>query len=271
VRYPRLQQQFNPRDSTSYADCCACSAGMLADADSKGKIVYDHAQVRRATNEPIPDNASPGLSWNQVDAALYQLSAGRINLDVHPTGSSFAPIPPALRAGKWAGLAVWRGVLVDAGLGFSSPFRKGHAIVAAYEQDRKVPIIGDPLVDHWIDVTWALLERACRAFVVSTGAGQDATGAYYALTRDVYDVPTSTLHYSALFTAGSFWRYERMPSGVFTRESKRFSAATSAPCLAPISGVFNGTHRKLNEITRGVLKGYYVESGTTNVTVKVTK
>lgn len=267
-RKPKLQQQFVPRDSTSAFDCTATSGGMLGDADSRGRFVFTHSQVRRATDERIPDPESPGLNWNQVDVALARLTSGAVDLNVYPTGSSWGRVPTSCRAGRWAGLAIWRGVLVDAGLGGTSPFRGGHAVVLGYDQNEKRPILGDPLVPYWQNASWALLERACAEFMRRTGNGG---GAYYCLTRDVYDVPAPTLKYSALFSAGEFFVYHVSGSTITGRETyPGFSKDTSAPCTKPALYSWpEGGDRKLVMVTSGAIDGKYVEPGSTNVTLKV--
>lgn len=269
-RRPKLSQQFDPRDATSHVDCAATAGAILADADSRGVFTFTHGQVRAATNEPVPDPRSPGLNWTQVDAALFRLTRGQVDLDVHSLGSPWAPVVPALVAGRWAGLSVIRGVLVDAGYGGGSTFRGAHAITAGYDHVRRCVIVGDPLVPAWlVNVPPAVLEAGCRALVVGAGA---PGGAYYALTRDVFDEAPDSRRYSALFAGGSYWAYDVVGGAITGREALRFSGPTSAPCEAPalVPWPGHGRDRKLVRVTAGGLKGRYVEPGSTNVSLKVT-
>lgn len=272
-RIPAIQLQLNPNDPYGRYNCAAYSGGMAGDADSRGLLVFTGKQVRAHSTEPVPNQLSPGLTLQQVDASLFELSNGRINLDVHPTGSPFYTVPTSLRAGEWAELAIWRGVLVDAGHGFSSTFRQAHGILAGYDQNRKVPIIIDPLVNRVTDVTWSELETACSELMRRWGFG---SGAYYSLTRDVFDVPASSLKYSAIFTKGEYWQYILDIHGnILTRVRREWEHNTSAPCTAPEtvypSDHWKGGKRKLVMVTKGAIKGAYVEPGSTNVRLEVSK
>jgi len=185
-RRPRLQQQFSPRDATSPYDCAATAGGMMGDADSRGTYVFSHAQVRASTNEPRPKAGSPGLTIHQVADSLARLSHGEVVIDVYAIGSPWAAVPAALQAGKWAMLAIWRGVLVDAGWGGSSPFVGGHGVIYGYDQDQQDWILGDPLVSRWLHVPPSVVARACRQLLIRLGVGGGIDGAYYGFTRDVY-------------------------------------------------------------------------------------
>lgn len=188
-RRPKLQQQFSPRDATSAYDCAATAGAMMGDADSRGKYVFNHAQVRASTNEPRPKTGSPGLTIHQVAASLQRLTHGEVVLDVYAIGSPWAAVPQALQQGKWAMLAIWRGVLVDAGWGGSSPFPGGHGVVYGYDQDQEDWILGDPLTPRWLHVPTSVVARACRQLLIRIGAGATVDGAYYGLSRDVYSEP----------------------------------------------------------------------------------
>lgn len=185
-RRPKLQQQFSPRDATSAYDCAATAGAMMGDADSRGKYVFNHAQVRASTNEPRPKAGSPGLTIHQVAASLQRLTHGEVVLDVYAIGSPWAAVPAALQQGKWAMLAIWRGVLVDAGWGGSSSFPGGHGVVYGYDQDQEDWILGDPLTLRWLHVPTSVVARACRQLLIRIGAGATVDGAYYGLSRDVY-------------------------------------------------------------------------------------
>lgn len=57
-------------DKYGWQDCTAFAAACMADFDSQGKVRLSGAQVRRESNEPIPNSSSPGLSLWQVRDVL---------------------------------------------------------------------------------------------------------------------------------------------------------------------------------------------------------
>lgn len=174
---PTIQLQLQEPITGRY-DCTGYVAAMAADAQTHGAFVPTGREVRLASDEPIPDRDSPGLNVNQVDAALFKLSAGAVDLDVHGMGSGFDRVIIAAKLGAWVVLALWRGVLVDAGL--VTGFRAGHAVLVGSDDGK--PIVADPLVGHWLRTTWPVLEEAARQLIVRNGGGAGATGAYYGLT-----------------------------------------------------------------------------------------
>lgn len=189
-RRPAIKQQFVPRDATSAYDCAATAGAAAADADSRGKYAtLTHSQVRRNTNEPRPNPDSPGLTIHQVADSLQRLTHGEVVIDVYGMGSPFGSMIDALQQGKWAIIAVWRGVQVDAGWGGNSPFRGGHGELYGYDQDNQDWLLMDPLIPRWLHVPPSTVERMCRQFLIAAGGGVTATGAYYGLTRDVYNEP----------------------------------------------------------------------------------
>ena len=273
-REPRLQQQINQFDPYGGKNCTAYCAAMAADADSRGKYAYTGAQVRRSTNEPYPDPDSPGLTLGQVDTALYKMSGGDVNLDVH-YGISDDTTMARLRAGQWAIVQVQRSVLRKYGYGEEKPFGAGHAIIAGYRQTDKVPIIGDPLISYWMPLEkWSHLFEAAGQLVIRprTGERLGYGRVYAAFTRDVYSVSVPTpvpSHYNAFFEAGSFWLYTVVNGVITKREARRFEQDTSAPCTAATFFPWPGnTQRRLARILKGVLAGSYVEPGSTNVVVR---
>lgn len=269
-RYPRLQLQLREPISGRF-DCTAYAAAMLGDADSRGAHVFTGRQVRLATDEPRPDPASPGLNLRQTDEALYRLSHGAISVDTR-WDEPWSNVASALRAGKWAELAIWREVLVDHGLGGGNRFAKGHAVIAGFDQDRVAFVLGDPLVDHWQDVAPAVLREAAAEELVRAGVGAPA-GAFVSFSRDVYDAPPARpITYSVAFTTRSFFVY-RVQAGrlkVLGRVARRFTHRTSAPCEAPRLVAWPSRHgnRRLVRVTAGVLAGAYVEPGASGISLE---
>lgn len=185
-RKPALQQQFVPRTATSFADCTATVGAMAADVASQGLVLVNHADVRRNTNEPRPDPASPGLTLQQVADSVRRIS-GESLLSREPIRDSWDELVGALVAGAWAMVAAWRGVLVDNGYGGSSPFRAGHAYLYGYDQNEMAFVLADPLVPRWMRVAPRIVARGAREYLVRYGAGAQAGDAYYSLTPDVYE------------------------------------------------------------------------------------
>jgi hypothetical protein len=187
-RRPALQQQFVPRTSTSFADCTATAAAMAADAATRGKWVIDHSDVRRRTNEPVPDSKSPGLTLQQVSASVDRITRGEARITVNSIRRSYGDLIDRTLAGSWAIVALWRGTIVDAGFGGSATFRQGHAVFYGYDQNEMAFVMLDPLVPKWMRVPPALVGKACREYLVRMGAGAGVGDAYFALTPDVYKV-----------------------------------------------------------------------------------
>lgn len=186
-RRPALQLQFSPRTATSGYDCTAAAAAGAADADSRGQWLFNHSQVRLASDEPTPDPASPGLNINQATTALSHLTGGQVHLEVHPTQSDFGPAASGVLAGRWALLALWRGVLIRYGFGGDVAFSEGHACLWGYDQNLGDWILNDPLIGHWwVGVSPQIAAQACLT-LLRRKVSPTAVGAYYALTRDVFD------------------------------------------------------------------------------------
>lgn len=257
ARYQQLQEPITGR-----YDCGAWMAGAAADADSSGKWKLTGRQVRLATDEPVPDPRSPGLNLRQTDDALVILTKGDVNLDTQ-WAAPWSRVEAKLREGRWGHLCVMRGPLVDAGFSGGDGFRGRHGVIAAYDPAEKTPILGDPLVPYWQNVTWAALKRAAGAFTPEVGFG----AADVAFTR-VPGVVPPTVRYSVRFSTSSFFAYRvnAWTLKVIDREAKQFSAKTSAPCEAPryYNWPSHG-NRRLVLIKAGALKGSYVEPGASGI------
>jgi len=273
-RYPLNQQQLR-EPITGRFDCTAYGGADAGDADSRGRLVYSGRQVRLATDEPIPDSASPGLNLRQVDEALYRLSHGAINLDTQ-WGAPWSRVTSFLTAGKWAEISVIRGVLVDAGFGGGNRFRDGHATLYGYDQDRRMFVLLDPLVLEPMDVPSDVMRRAAVALMRKAGVpATEGDVAYVAFTRDVWEPGAPAprpLKYSARFRGGSFFAYRVNSSTlkIVDRVPRKFSHETSAPAEAPRLFNWPGKgNRRLARITKGVLAGHFVEPAAWNVDVEV--
>lgn len=265
---PTLQLQLLEPITGRY-DCGAYAAAMAADADSQGKWKLSGRRVRLASDEPIPDHNSPGLNIRQTADAIRLLTHGEVNLDSRWGANKVGwdRFVAQLKAGRWAHLCVTRGPLVDAGFGGSSTFRRTHGVLIGYDPVAKAPIMADPLIPHWVKVTWAALKRAAGAF---PGAGFGFAAA--AFTRLVGAIPAPPpLRYSVRFAGASFFAYsvnERLK--ISGRAARKFGGPTSAPCGAKREYSWPGHgNRELVEVTDDALKGKYVEPGATGVVLVV--
>lgn len=266
ARYQQLKEPISGR-----FDCAAYAAAMAAAADSRGKWKLTGRQVRLATDEAIPDKISPGLNLRQTDDAVVILTRGEVNLDSQ-WGRNAAPwsrVEAKLKAGHWGHLAVERGPLVDAGFSGGDKFRLAHGVLIGYDPDELTPIMGDPLVPHWQNVTWAALKRAAGGFATFGFAA-------IAFTRAIVDTPAPPVRYSVRFTPQSFFAYRvnEWTLKVLARDPRKFSAATSAPCEAPRWHNWPGEgNRKLAQVTapKSSLFGLYVEPGASGIKLVVSK
>lgn len=187
---PRAYQQLVSSDPFGRVNCTAWSGAWAVDAWTRGARKLTGEQIRAASGEAVPDPGSPGLNLAQLDAAVHRLAG--LDLDTrtpcHPSEAQ-----AAIESGRWAVVQVDRSVLVDAGV--VSGFRGGHA-VTVHARDG-VPVIGDPLVAHYVPTSWGLLWHAASEFagaghVNASMTGQPFTGLWRVAisgpTR-VYDDP----------------------------------------------------------------------------------
>lgn len=289
LRPPVEQYQQLREPITGRYDCGAYSAAMAAFADSRGRWKLTGRQVRLATDEPVPDPKSPGLNLRQTDDALFLLTKGEVNLDTQ-WRAPWSRVETNLRAGRWGHLCVTRGPLVDAGFSGGDRFRGRHGILIGYDKAESTPILADPLVPYYQNVTWAALKRAAGAFAPDVGFG----AADIAFTRIVADTPVPPQpRYSVRFTRQSFFAYRvnAWTLKVIDREPRKFGGATSAPCEAPRWMNWPGHggplvtpddsqdevslkragNRKLALVKAGGLKGLYVEPGASGISLVVSK
>lgn len=264
----RYQQLAEPM--TGDVDCSAWCAAIATDIDTLGAITLTGRQIRLATDEPVPDPRSPGLNLPQVDAAVFALTKGRVNLDVRVGRNAVKPdeFERHLVDGRWTIVQVNRGVLLALGIGRANRFRGGHAVVVGFDQDLRAFIVGDPLVPEWERAPLAAVTSAAEMF-------SPMPGLYAAFTRDVYTpplIPPRPAKLNALFEPGNFWVYAAPPKGMagWMRASRQFSKATSAPVAGQVTYFDDvlGKRRKLARIAKGALAGRYVEPGASHVRVE---
>lgn len=165
---PHHQNQLRQEVGGRYGgvNCTACAAAMVAEAALCGpKFVVLGKQVRRASNERVPDKDSPGLTLRQVADALEKLTDGEVVLTVRQP-IRFSRLRRRLLRGQVAVLQVHRGVFIDQGFGFGKTFRGGHAVTIGF--DRDTLWVDDPLGRgqqgrHKFLPTWPQLAAAAAA------------------------------------------------------------------------------------------------------------
>lgn len=175
---PREYQQFGNGDPNAGVNCTADGAAFRCDAHTKGLIKITARQVRAHTDEPVPDPRSPGLNLAQVDAAVFDITDGKVDFDTRVQLRSLSRADAKFRIvdGRFAGLSVLRGVLVNRG--FVAGFRGLHDItVFTRDTEPDQPLMFDSLVRTITRVSWDVVFDAAEA----------ATGGriYAQFTRDL--------------------------------------------------------------------------------------
>jgi hypothetical protein len=243
---------------TGGVDCTAWMAARLAAAQSRHFEVTGR-QIRLASDEPVPDPDSPGLNLPQVDAALRHLTG--INLDTR-IGIADHTAQAYTVAGRWMGLQVNRGVLVDKGYAGGSRFRGGHAITV-HSADG-VPVIGDSLVPYYERTSWSTIWAAAAALQLGNGHIVGAGRAYACFTRDTTRDYEVVIHPRYPHKRQSFNVY-RVENGKIPERNGRTTAATgglSADCTQPRLHAWPGhSSKSLVQLTTGSRKGEWIYSG----------
>lgn len=198
---PDRYQQIALGGPTGPYDCTGWSAAWIVDAHSQGAIRTTGRKVRLHSDEPIPDSDSPGLNLPQADAAVLDITNGRINLD---TRVQYNALPRdqvrwRITDGRWATVQVQRGVLVARG--FLEGFTGAHAITVHARPIDSIPVIGDPLVPHYVPASWDAIFDAAEALTggrVYTSFTRDLTPDYRWVCRPT---GTATIRAFRRFTA----------------------------------------------------------------------
>lgn len=108
-------------------NCTASAAARTVQEATCGKEAFTGAQVRAASDEPIPDPKSPGLNLDQVDRAVFKLTAGRVNFDTRRMYDADDAIARCL-AGEPMEIQYQRSAQIALGLPIgTSRFGGGHA------------------------------------------------------------------------------------------------------------------------------------------------
>jgi hypothetical protein len=110
----------------------------------------------------------------------------------------------------------------------------------------------------------ALLRNACgRLNIAAPGTPYRSLGQGRALAVIAKAPAVAPKRYSVAFAPQSFWLYSGPP---WSRESRRFSKKTSAPCEAPITIPWrSGMRKRVVRVSAGSLAGKYVEPNASGI------
>jgi hypothetical protein len=253
---PARYQQLKVGGATGPVDCTAHGGAWITDAHTQGRILLNGRQIRLASDEPVPDPGSPGLNVGQVDAAIYRITNGRVNLDTpDPRTVSRAEFKARVVDGRWANLAVKRSVLVDRGYGGGNGFRGAHDITIHARAIDNAPVIGDPLVAHYMPSTWDAVLDAAEA-VTASGL------LFVSYTRDLTPDYRVVVKPRPGYDKVSFVRYLLDDAGRIIARRRRYTFGFAGTCSVPKfhSGVSPITGRRLVQITSGLRKGWWVSA-----------
>jgi hypothetical protein len=248
----RDYQQLVFGGATRAVDCSAWSGAICCHAHTRGAIQLSGRAIRLASSEPIPDSGSPGLNVQQVDAAVYKLTNGKVNFDT-PTPGSYGRVTTRDRIvdGRWAHLAVRRATLVNRGYGGSSGFTGSHAITVHVRQADGAPIIGDPLVPYYYSASWDAVLDAAQAV---TNLGY----IFGSFTRDLTKDWLARVQPRPGAERRVFYRYI-VENGRITGRVRHRTEGFSASCTAPRT--YSGTYtRPLVRLTEGSRHDWYIHA-----------
>ena len=175
---PKHERQIKPSDKYGRYNCGAVATAIAIDRATLGGCMVNGEDVRAHTNEPIPEDGSPGLNIPQlVDAA------GRMGVVLTGTrGGVFDVVLDRLGEGRGVILS---GAGAALGAGICQPgFVGGHAVFLNNLNTAATKILlYNPLclTYRWTEV--ATVKRYAEAFAVLAG------GLAYASTRVTPNVP----------------------------------------------------------------------------------
>lgn len=244
-------QQLHNGDPYGRFDCTAWSAALVTDAHTQGKTKLTGTQVRAATDEAVPDPASPGLNLPQVDRAIYDLTRQAVNLDTR-LGMARLNAQTLIVDGRWAIVQVNRGILVARG--FLEGFSGGHALTVHAREIDAQPVLGDPLVGHYVRCTWDALWDAAGALI------NRPSQANVSLTRDLTPDYRWVLRPVPPATRRAFSRFVLSADGRrIVRAIPVSTAGTVAMCTPPRFYPWTGhVGRSIVQLTTGPHKGWWV-------------
>lgn len=249
-------QQLVYGGATRGVDCTAWGGALVTDAHTEGRTQLSGRAIRLASDEPIPDPDSPGLNVGQVDAAIYRLTNGKVNLDTRdPRTLTRSQVKSLIVDGRWANVAVKRSVLIARGYGGSSRFAGAHDITLHARDTDNAPVIGDPLVPYYIPSTWDAVLDAMQAVT--------ASGYLFAsFTRDLTPDYRAVVHPKPPAKRVSFVHYTLDAKGRIKGRARAYTGGFSATCTPPKwhSGTGAIAGRSLVQLTSGSRRGWWISS-----------
>ena len=228
-------------------NCTAVAGAMALDQSTCGITTFTGAQIRAATNEPVPDPGSPGLNLTQVDLAIQKLCG--INFDTEYDYFTTTAIA-RIKGGEPAIVQFQRAVLFGLGLDFGATFKGGHAA--------KVDGIGGSLhIDDPLTRRFAVTDdqfRKIAGSLIVEGAPIGWGKAYISFG------PDSIRNYRATVRPGTFGLYTVSGRTITSAEARR-TGGFSATCTPPMRFTWTGhSSQLLVVLTSGFLKGKAIRS-----------
>jgi hypothetical protein len=234
---------------TRGVDCQAWGAAWLTDAHTKGAIHLSGRTIRLATNEPIPNPASPGLNAMQVDDAVYRLTSHKVDLEpggIWTPKTTTGRLTTAHYAGRPFTVAIHRGRMIQRmpEVGAVNGFDGIHCVGAILDDGKSYYF--DTLIRFYLPLNLADLWYAAAGV-----PGSSAGYAYALLARDI--IPS---HYEATIDPApeAFWTY-RVDGGRVVSRRKAVGAQfrTTRTCTKPATFPYGDTFRNLVRLTEGVI------------------
>jgi hypothetical protein len=186
---------------------------------------------------------------------VIDITNGKVNFDTRVQSRSLSRADTKFRIvdGRFCGLSVWRGVLVDRG--FATGFRGSHDVtlfVRDTEPDQ--PLLFDSLVPTITRVSWD----------VAFDAAETLTGGriYAQFTRDLTPDYHAVIKPTAGHTLRPFYRFLLDANGRITGTSLSHTKGTDQRCSVPAfhSGSNGIAGRYLVRLSEGPRAGWYVNA-----------
>lgn len=177
---PKHVRQLLVGDKYGGTNCTASSAAMAIDRATMGGIGVTGKTVRAASNEPIPDPASPGLNLPQI----VNVAFGWHVILQNRTGAPWASVIAALKEGR--GL-VLQGDYDQIPPGFSGQlnFKGDHAVYVNHVSGDGDLYWQDPLRAAAIEIPEAIARAYAEKFARTVGT---YPGVLFATTRQTLNV-----------------------------------------------------------------------------------
>jgi hypothetical protein len=246
-------------------NCTAASGAMMIALETGGAKHPTASEFRSQTRNP---DGTPDRSGGNNPSQIVEAARRAYGVVLDQRSMAFEDAWTLGRSSDVAiMLALSYGPVAPTRYDGSPGFTGNHAVVLSGGK------IYDPLADHRRagipqgPQAWpkALVKLACgRLNIGYSGTPYRPLGQGRALVVVAKAPRVAPKRYSVAFAGGgSFWVYSGPP---LTRDSRRFSKNTSAPCEAPVTIPWrSGMRKRLVRVSAGSLAGRYVEPGASNV------